>query len=181
MRINGDDDIYFLIFHTGFESIKNIDNERTFTYFGVLIPLPSSLAFYFCHHDSFLIHILFILRRQPFPKAPLAHMIVSECKYTSDSYFGYSTELKKKFTYIHLVSIFQQQGPPISRNCKNWKNSITGGQVHYGGRCAFLHYPPYHRQGMSVNSLPRIPDIPLLLGYLIVKGDNGAPIMKKTI
>ena len=105
-------------------------------------------------------------------------MIVSECKYTSDSYFGYSTELKKKFTYIHLVSIFQQQGPPISRNCKN---SITGGQVHYGGRCAFLHYPPYHRQGMSVNSLPRIPDIPLLLGYLVVKGDNGAPIMKKTL
>ena len=67
--------------------------------------------------------------------------------------------------------------PSISRNCKN---SITGGQVHYGRRFPFLHYPPYQRQGMSVNSLPQIPYISLLLGHLVVKGDNGAPIMKKT-
>ena len=71
-------------------------------------------------------------------------------------------------------------GSPISINCKNWKNSITGGQVHYGGPYPFLHYPPYQRQGMSANSSPQIPDIPLLLGHLVVKGDNGAPIMKKT-
>ena len=40
-------------------------------------------------------------RRQPFPKVPLTHMIIDECKYTCDSHFVNSTELKEKYTYKH--------------------------------------------------------------------------------
>ena len=32
---------------------------------------------------------------------------------------------------------------------------------------------------MSVNSLPQIPDRPLLLGYFVVKGENRGPIKRK--
>ena len=38
-------------------------------------------------------------RRQPFLKVPLTHMIIDECKYTCDSHFVNSTELKEKYIY----------------------------------------------------------------------------------
>ena len=34
---------------------------------------------------------------------------------------------------------------------------------------------------MSVNSSPLIPDVPFLLGYFVVKGENGPPLNEKDL